>query len=231
MPWTPLAVTSRAISDADKFSRQSGAPFATCSKTCRRSHPAISRASTSSTPAAGRPRSTSPRCSIQPALKVLDSGGGLGGSARYLVSEHGGQVTGIDVTKAYVEAASALAELVGMTHLVAFHRASALDRPFPDGSFAGVWTARAAEPRRQTRLLWTAGPGPHTSRPPAVPRCLPGAWGCSALSRTVGRGRLDRRSRPPRAGTQHPCGLGFSVLDWGANARCHGSGSAPASRR
>jgi ubiquinone/menaquinone biosynthesis C-methylase UbiE len=39
-----------------------------------------------------------------------------------------------------VDAANALAELVGMKDLVTFHQASALDLPFPDGSFDAVWT-------------------------------------------------------------------------------------------
>jgi sarcosine/dimethylglycine N-methyltransferase len=80
------------------------------------------------------------RAALTPGLNVLDVGCGLGGSARYLASEHGCRVTGIDLTKEYVDAATALAELVGMKDLVTFHQASALDLPFPDGSFDAVWT-------------------------------------------------------------------------------------------
>ena len=80
------------------------------------------------------------RAALTPGLKVLDVGCGLGGSARYLASEHGCRVTGIDLTKEYVDAATSLAALVGMQDLVTFHQASALDLPFPDGSFDAVWT-------------------------------------------------------------------------------------------
>jgi ubiquinone/menaquinone biosynthesis C-methylase UbiE len=80
------------------------------------------------------------RAALTPGLKVLDVGCGLGGSARYLASEHGCRVTGIDLTKEYVDAATAPAALVGMQDLVTFHQASALDLPFPDGSFGAVWT-------------------------------------------------------------------------------------------
>ena len=77
---------------------------------------------------------------MTPGLKVLDVGSGLGGSARYLAGEHGCRVTGIDLTKEYVDVANALAELVGMKNLVTFRQASALDLPFADGSFDVVWT-------------------------------------------------------------------------------------------
>ena len=80
------------------------------------------------------------RAALTPGLKVLDVGCGLGGSARYLASEHGCRVTGIDLTKEYVDAANALAELVKMKDVVTFHQASALDLPFTDGSFDAVWT-------------------------------------------------------------------------------------------
>jgi 2-polyprenyl-3-methyl-5-hydroxy-6-metoxy-1,4-benzoquinol methylase len=58
------------------------------------------------------------RAALTPGLKVLDIGCGLGGSARYLASEHGCRVTGIDLTKEYVDAANALAALVGMKDIV-----------------------------------------------------------------------------------------------------------------
>jgi ubiquinone/menaquinone biosynthesis C-methylase UbiE len=80
------------------------------------------------------------RAALTPGLKVLDVGCGLGGSARYLAGEHGCRVTGIDLTKEYVDVANALAELVGMKDLVTFRQASALDLPFADGSFDAVWT-------------------------------------------------------------------------------------------
>lgn len=80
------------------------------------------------------------RAALTRGLKVLDVGCGLGGSARYLAGEHGCRVTGIDVTKEYVDVANALAELVGMKDLVSFRQASALDLPFAGRSFDAVWT-------------------------------------------------------------------------------------------
>jgi 2-polyprenyl-3-methyl-5-hydroxy-6-metoxy-1,4-benzoquinol methylase len=51
------------------------------------------------------------RASLKPGLRVLDVGSGLGGSVRYLTSEHQCRVTGIDLAREYVAVADALAEL------------------------------------------------------------------------------------------------------------------------
>jgi ubiquinone/menaquinone biosynthesis C-methylase UbiE len=80
------------------------------------------------------------RGSLQPGLRVLDVGCGLGGSARYLASERGCYATGIDLTKEYVEVATALAELVGLKDRVEFRQSSALTIPFDNNSFDVVWT-------------------------------------------------------------------------------------------
>lgn len=80
------------------------------------------------------------RASFKPGARVLDLGSGLGGSARYLAAEHQCQVTGIDLTQEYVDVASALAGMVGLSDRVVFRQASALDLPFDDGSFDVVWT-------------------------------------------------------------------------------------------
>lgn len=80
------------------------------------------------------------RASLEPGSRVLDVGCGLGGSARYLAAEQKCRVTGIDLTQEYVDVASALADMVGLSDQVAFRRASALAMPFDDGSFDVVWT-------------------------------------------------------------------------------------------
>lgn len=80
------------------------------------------------------------RAPLQPGLRVLDVGCGLGGTVRYLASEHHCRATGIDLTHEYVEVANALADLVGLKNRVEYRQASALDMPFDDGSFDVVWT-------------------------------------------------------------------------------------------
>lgn len=80
------------------------------------------------------------RAALDPGMRVLDVGCGLGGSARYLAAECQCQVTGIDLTREYVDTANALAELVGLAGRVGFRRANALEMPFDDASFDVVWT-------------------------------------------------------------------------------------------
>ncbi len=75
--------------------------------------------------------------------RVLDVGCGLGGSVRYLATEHNCQATGIDLTAEYIEVATALAERVGLSNVVEFRQASALALPFDAGSFDVVWTEHA----------------------------------------------------------------------------------------
>jgi MPBQ/MSBQ methyltransferase len=80
------------------------------------------------------------RAALEPGSHVLDVGCGLGGSARYLAAEYRCRVTGIDLTQEYVDAANALAGMVGLSDSVAFRQASALGLPFDDASFDVVWT-------------------------------------------------------------------------------------------
>lgn len=80
------------------------------------------------------------KAGLQPDLRVLDVGSGLGGSVRYLATEHRCRATGVDLSKEYVDVAIALADLVGLKEAVAFHRNSALNMPFAEGEFDLVWT-------------------------------------------------------------------------------------------
>jgi ubiquinone/menaquinone biosynthesis C-methylase UbiE len=83
------------------------------------------------------------RARLEPGLRVLDVGSGLGGSARYLAAEHGCSVTGIDLTAEYVELAHALAGLVGLDEAVTFRQGSALALPFAEAMFDVAWTEHA----------------------------------------------------------------------------------------
>jgi SAM-dependent methyltransferase len=75
---------------------------------------------------------------LRPALRVLDVGSGLGGTARYLARRHGVEVTGVDLTAEYVEVATSLTRRAGLAELVQFRQASATTLPFSDGSFDRV---------------------------------------------------------------------------------------------
>ncbi len=67
--------------------------------------------------------------------RLLDLGCGLGGAARYLAKAKGLDVTGIDLTPAFVEAGRALTRLVGLEGRVRHVQGSVLDLPFEDRSF------------------------------------------------------------------------------------------------
>jgi sarcosine/dimethylglycine N-methyltransferase len=66
---------------------------------------------------------------------VLDVGSGIGGPARFLAATYGCQVTGVDLSEPFVEAARYLTERTGQSGQVSFHTASALELPFDDGRF------------------------------------------------------------------------------------------------
>ncbi|MBI4694787.1 MAG: class I SAM-dependent methyltransferase [Gammaproteobacteria bacterium] len=77
---------------------------------------------------------------LEPGLRILDIGSGIGGPARTLAAEFGATVTGIDLTSGFVQAAVLLSGLLGMAHSVDFVHGSALDLPFVDASFDVVWS-------------------------------------------------------------------------------------------
>ena len=79
------------------------------------------------------------RMDATPGLRLLDIGAGLGGASRYFASELGCDVTGIDLTPAYVRAAEALAERVGLAGKVRYRHGSALRLPFDDAAFDGAY--------------------------------------------------------------------------------------------
>lgn len=66
---------------------------------------------------------------------LLDIGSGIGGAARFFARRYGCRVIGIDLTPEYVEVATSLTQLVGLSDQVEFRVANALDLPFADKSF------------------------------------------------------------------------------------------------
>lgn len=70
---------------------------------------------------------------------VLDIGAGLAGSARLLASAIGCRVDCIEMSTDYCAGAALLNRLTGLEDRIKVHQGSALDLPFPDGSFDVVW--------------------------------------------------------------------------------------------
>lgn len=77
-------------------------------------------------------------------MHVLDVGCGIGGPSRFLAANLGCRVTGVDLTEEYCRVAEKLTGLVGLSHLVSYKQADALDLPFPDATFDVVWTQHTA---------------------------------------------------------------------------------------
>ena len=69
---------------------------------------------------------------------LLDVGCGLGGPARYLAQRFGCRVTGIDLTRAFVEAGNRLTELVGMPERVTLEVGDAQRLPYRAATFDGA---------------------------------------------------------------------------------------------
>lgn len=71
---------------------------------------------------------------------VLDLGSGVGGPSRYLAHRFGCRVSGIDLTAAFVEAASMLAQRMGLGDKVDYRQGDALALPYGNESFDVVWS-------------------------------------------------------------------------------------------
>jgi cyclopropane fatty-acyl-phospholipid synthase-like methyltransferase len=76
---------------------------------------------------------------VGPGKLVLDLGCGMGRPAVRLARKTGAQIIGISVSANDVEKANQLARSEGLTDLVSFQRADAMDLPFPAESFDAVW--------------------------------------------------------------------------------------------
>ena len=76
--------------------------------------------------------------------RIIDIGSGVGGPARYLAATYGCRVSGVDLTPEFVDTATALTRLVGLSDRVDFRQGSALDLPFPDASFDLAWSQNVA---------------------------------------------------------------------------------------
>nr|WP_294519704.1 methyltransferase domain-containing protein [uncultured Rhodopila sp.] len=79
-----------------------------------------------------------------PSDHVIDIGSGIGGPARYLAATYGCRLSGIDLTPAFVAAATGLSKLVGLSDRVDFRQGSALALPFPDATFDRAWSQNVA---------------------------------------------------------------------------------------
>jgi ubiquinone/menaquinone biosynthesis C-methylase UbiE len=75
---------------------------------------------------------------LQPGMRLLDVGCGVGGPARYF-AEHGYEVTGIDLTEEFIRVATSLTSLVRLSDKARFQQGSALEMPFSAETFDGAY--------------------------------------------------------------------------------------------
>jgi SAM-dependent methyltransferase len=71
---------------------------------------------------------------------LLDIGCGLGGPARYMAQRFGCHVSGIDITRPFVEAANKLTALLHMESSVRVEHGDGQALPYPDGHFDGAYS-------------------------------------------------------------------------------------------
>jgi ubiquinone/menaquinone biosynthesis C-methylase UbiE len=72
---------------------------------------------------------------LEPDDHVLDVGCGLGGACRFVAKRYGSQVTGIDLTREYVETGRALCAWTGLEQRVTLDRGNATATPYPADRF------------------------------------------------------------------------------------------------
>ncbi len=81
---------------------------------------------------------------LEAGMKVLDVGGGIGGTARLLAEKQGCFVTVLDLTEEYCQTGEMLTQQTGLSDRVTFRHGSALDMPFPNASFDAIWTQHSS---------------------------------------------------------------------------------------
>lgn len=66
---------------------------------------------------------------------ILDVGCGLGGASRFAAQRYGCRVTGVDLTREFVDAGNVLCSWVGLDHQIKLEHGDAAATPFPSGRF------------------------------------------------------------------------------------------------
>jgi ubiquinone/menaquinone biosynthesis C-methylase UbiE len=79
-------------------------------------------------------------CNIKPDMKILDVGCGIGGTARFLASQYGSFVTGLDIMEEYCQTADKLSTLLKFDDKTEFKMGDGSELTFEDESFDLVWT-------------------------------------------------------------------------------------------
>lgn len=81
---------------------------------------------------------------VGPSTRVLDLGAGIGGPARHVAATFGCNVTGVDLSPAFVDAANYLTARCGLSGRATFQVGDALHLPFQEGAFDTVFLQHVA---------------------------------------------------------------------------------------
>jgi SAM-dependent methyltransferase len=108
---------------------------------------------------------------LEPSSRVLDIGCGIGGPARYLAATFGSEVTGVDLSPGFIDAATYLTVRCALSDRVTFQVGDALHLHFEDGTFDAVFLQHVARTSRTARL--------------SMPRCVESWRGVAGLSPTT----------------------------------------------
>jgi SAM-dependent methyltransferase len=76
---------------------------------------------------------------IHAGQQILDIGCGLGGPARYMAQRFACRVSGVDITKPFVDAANKLTALLHMEDRVSIQHGDGQELPYPDDRFDGAY--------------------------------------------------------------------------------------------
>ena len=93
---------------------------------------------------------------LSPSMRVLDLGCGIGGPARYLAANFGCNVTGVDLSPGFIEAATYLTARCGLAERVTFQVSDALHLPFADAAFDAVFLQHVAMNIEDRAALYSA---------------------------------------------------------------------------
>jgi SAM-dependent methyltransferase len=81
---------------------------------------------------------------LNPSTRVLDLGCGVGGPTRYLAATFGCQVTGVDLSPGFIDAARYLTVRCGLSDRVTFQVGDAVHLPFEEAAFDTVFLQHVA---------------------------------------------------------------------------------------
>ena len=148
-------------------------------------------------------------------MHILDIGCGIGGSARYLAWTYGCRVTGIDITKSFIETAKLLTKKCSLDHVIDFKKGDATDLPFDNDKFDMVWCQNVSMNIERKDLFYKE-----------VARALKPNGRFSSSEYALGRGGSPYYPLPWARGTQESFlisqeemrlyteGSGLEIIDW-----------------